>query len=250
MNSTPPGTRPKKPAPSSLITFLKGLMSGLILGVALCAGVALYVTRLPTPFVAHVSPTAMPEHAAGEGRDSNAEHGLMGPTTEGSAPVSPAPAASGSTLSPAAPAVASLPIPDSGHAPATDSPSPAASSPADVPLSAKPVLEQHPAATGPGKSKNASAPASSSEELASSTAPWFVQTGAFGSASDAENQRAHLALLGLEATVLSPEAGEKPLYRVRLGPLTTIDEVRTLVATLKNNGIPTSITHGNSLKTR
>ncbi len=250
MNSIPTGTRSKTPAPSTLITFLKGLMSGLILGVALCAGVALYVTRLPMPFVAHVAPPAISEHAAGDGRDSNAEHGLMSPTTEGSAPASTAPAANGSTLSPTAPAAAPLPIPDSEHTPATDSPSPAVSKPADAPSGAKPLIEHTPATTGTSKNKNAAAPAASNEELASSTAPWFVQTGAFGSASDAENQRAHLALLGLEATVLAPEAGEKPLYRVRLGPLTTIDEVRTLVATLKNNGIPTSISHGNSLKAR
>ncbi len=250
MNSPQPGTRSKATPPSSFVTFLKGLMSGLILGVALCAGVALYVTRLPTPFIAHVSPSSTaPEHAAAEGRDSNAEHGLMGPSTEGSAPVPAAPSARGNPPSPAP--LATLPVPDSDHSSAAVSTALPPSKTVDTEAASKPALEHSPTPAGTGKNKSAPSAAPSAEETASNAStPWFVQTGAFGNTADAENQRAHLALLGLEATVLSPEAGDKPLYRVRLGPLSTIDEVRTLVATLKNNGIPTSISRGNSLKTR
>lgn len=250
MNPTQPGKPSKSPAPSSLITFLKGLMSGLILGVALCAGVALYVTRLPIPFSAHVSPTPpLTERTAGEGRDSNAEHGLMGPSVDAPAPrlqaAAPDPGTGSSAPAPPstpAPAVAALPTPDSEHPAAVAPPSVAASKSADSSPSSKPPVAHTPPAAVSAKSNP--------EEPASSPATWFVQTGAFGTASDAENQRARLALLGLEATVLSPEAGEKPLYRVRLGPLTSIDEVRTLVATLKSNDIPTSISRGNALKPR
>ncbi len=54
--------------------------------------------------------------------------------------------------------------------------------------------------------------------------------------------------MGVDATVLSPEVGDKPLYRVRVGPIVSVDEVRTLVATLKNNGITTNIIKLNSIK--
>lgn len=239
MNSPNPSPRSKASTSSSLKTFLKGLMSGLVLGVALCAGVALYVTRLPTPFVAHVAPsTTAPEHLPGEGRDSNADHGLMGPSSEGTSATAAAPHPTGD--SPATPPT-TLPTLDATHASTT---------------ALTPVPEARPTESGPNASTgHNNAPASKSkgsigptEESGNGTNPWFVQTGAFGNESDAENQRAHLALLGLDATVLAPEAGEKPLYRVRMGPLSSIDEVRTLVATLKNNDIPTSISRGNSLK--
>ena len=81
-----------------------------------------------------------------------------------------------------------------------------------------------------------------------STVTYFVQTGAFGKESEAENQRANLALMGVDAVVLSPEAGDKSLYRVRVGPIVSVDEVRTLVATLKNNGISTNIIKVNPVK--
>jgi cell division protein FtsN len=77
---------------------------------------------------------------------------------------------------------------------------------------------------------------------------YFVQTGAFAKESEADNQRANLALMGVDATVLSPEAGDKSLYRVRVGPIVSVDEVRTLVATLKNNGISTNIIKVSSVK--
>ncbi|NDU92855.1 MAG: SPOR domain-containing protein [Ferrovum sp.] len=94
--------------------------------------------------------------------------------------------------------------------------------------------------------QEAAAPAKSPEPV--TTVTYFVQTGAFGKESEAENQRANLALMGVDAAVLSPEVGDKQLYRVRIGPIISVDEVRTLVATLKNNGISTNIIKVNSVK--
>jgi cell division protein FtsN len=79
---------------------------------------------------------------------------------------------------------------------------------------------------------------------------YFVQTGAFQKQTEADNQRARLALTGVDATILSPEVGAKPLYRVRVGPIVSVDEVRTLVATLKNNGISTNIITVDNTKTK
>ncbi|HKX41778.1 MAG TPA: SPOR domain-containing protein, partial [Burkholderiaceae bacterium] len=47
---------------------------------------------------------------------------------------------------------------------------------------------------------------------------YFVQAGAFGRSEDAEQQRARLAMLGLEAKLTEREQSGRTVFRVRLGP--------------------------------
>ena len=47
---------------------------------------------------------------------------------------------------------------------------------------------------------------------------YFVQTGAYASADDAESQRGKLALLGYAARVTEREQSGRTVHRVRLGP--------------------------------
>ena len=47
---------------------------------------------------------------------------------------------------------------------------------------------------------------------------YFVQTGAYVSADDAESQRGKLALLGYEARISEREQSGRMVHRVRLGP--------------------------------
>jgi len=183
--------------------FLKGLLTGLVLGVALSAAVALYVSRMPSPFVAHSTQSSTaPDKPAAEMPDISRQ-GLMNPS-----PVIPG---------------AANPFPQN------QAPGPGDATPATAPVAPEAV-----------------APPKSPEPVTVVT--YFVQTGAFAKESEAENQRANLALMGMDAAVLSPEAGDKQLYRVRIGPIVSVDEVRTLVATLKNNGISTNIIKVNSVK--
>lgn len=66
----------------------------------------------------------------------------------------------------------------------------------------------------------------------------FIQTGAFLQETEASNQRSSMALLGLEATVLSPSSLDKPpLYRVRIGPFGSQEEAATAMALLRSNRI-------------
>jgi cell division protein FtsN len=66
----------------------------------------------------------------------------------------------------------------------------------------------------------------------------FIQTGAFLQETEASNQRSSMALLGMEATVLSPSSLDKPaLYRVRIGPFNSQEEAATAMATLRSNHI-------------
>ena len=71
---------------------------------------------------------------------------------------------------------------------------------------------------------------------------FLLQAGAFQNASDADSLKARLALLGVEASVqttTTPDKGD--LYRVRTGPYASIDDLNAARATLKQNGIDTTL---------
>lgn len=67
---------------------------------------------------------------------------------------------------------------------------------------------------------------------------YFIQAGAFQNPADADNLKAKLALMGLEAGVEPTEVPEKGTwYRVRLGPLTSVEEINRIRSQLLQNGI-------------
>jgi cell division protein FtsN len=71
---------------------------------------------------------------------------------------------------------------------------------------------------------------------------FFLQVGAFQDAADADNRKAQLALLGVEATVQTMTYPDKGLWhRVRAGPYTNIDELNNARDVLKQNGIATTL---------
>jgi cell division protein FtsN len=71
---------------------------------------------------------------------------------------------------------------------------------------------------------------------------YFLQAGAFQNISDADNLKAKLALLGVEAKIQSATLADKGIWhRVRVGPYTNIDDLNRMRATLKQNGIDTSL---------
>ena len=71
---------------------------------------------------------------------------------------------------------------------------------------------------------------------------YFLQAGAFGSAGDADNQKAKLALMGFEAKVESVDiAGKGTMHRVRLGPYGRLDDINRVRATLTQNGVEASL---------
>ncbi|RYY65985.1 MAG: sporulation protein, partial [Comamonadaceae bacterium] len=153
---------------------LVGIIIGVVLGLAAALAVAVYVTKVPVPFMTK-NQGRTPEQDAAESRknkdwDPNAP--LYGKNPARPLPPAPAVAASGA------------------------SPAPAASSPADPP---------RPAAAGPPPAKPGDplgdfAAAKAGSALADPFL-YFVQTGAFRTADDAEAQRAKLSLMGVEAKV-------------------------------------------------
>lgn len=75
--------------------------------------------------------------------------------------------------------------------------------------------------------------------------PLYLQVGAFQKASDADNLKARLALMGLEASVQQVDAAEKGiLHRVRVGPFRAPDEMNPVRAQLAQNGLQASIVKG------
>ena len=71
---------------------------------------------------------------------------------------------------------------------------------------------------------------------------FFLQAGAFQNAPDADNLKARLALLGVEATIQTASLPDKGVWhRVRVGPYTSVEELNRTRETLKQNGYDTAL---------
>ncbi|SEP25079.1 SPOR domain-containing protein [Nitrosovibrio sp. Nv6] len=71
---------------------------------------------------------------------------------------------------------------------------------------------------------------------------YFLQAGSFQNADDADNLKARLAMLGVEASVQAADLPEKGIWhRVRVGPFTSIDDIDRIRASLRQNGVQSSL---------
>jgi cell division protein FtsN len=68
---------------------------------------------------------------------------------------------------------------------------------------------------------------------------YYLQVGAFSHVEDAENVRAKLALMDVEANVMGAQGDN--LYRVRIGPFDQIDAVNRMRSKLAENNIDVSV---------
>ena len=74
---------------------------------------------------------------------------------------------------------------------------------------------------------------------------FYLQAGAFQNATDAENMKAKVAFAGFEAVVRPVNLPDKgTLYRVRLGPYKSLDEVNRIKASLSQSGIGAAVVKG------
>ena len=88
--------------------------------------------------------------------------------------------------------------------------------------------------------KRAAQAAAKAGALAKDT--YFLQAGAFQNPADADNLKARLALLGLEASVEPTNLPDKGVwYRIRLGPYANVDEINRVRAQLVQNGFDASL---------
>jgi cell division protein FtsN len=70
-------------------------------------------------------------------------------------------------------------------------------------------------------------------------APLWLQAGAFQDPEEADNLKARLALLGMEANIESANLPDKgTVYRVRVGPFKSAEELEATRKRLTDNAIP------------
>jgi cell division protein FtsN len=71
---------------------------------------------------------------------------------------------------------------------------------------------------------------------------YLLQAGSFQNPADADNLKAKLALLGVEASVEPANLAEKGVwYRVRIGPYTRLEEINRVRQQMVENGIEVSL---------
>jgi cell division protein FtsN len=181
---------------------LMGFVVGLLTGLLAALSVAIYVTKVPVPFVDRgVSRKPAQDVMEAERNKGWNPNATLGGTSESGTVTAPVPeaAAPGAIMVPPADGQA-LPAPPAGTAPAAD-----------------PLGDLVQSRLGQGASAPDAAPA---------TAPgadpfnYFVQAGAFRTPDDAEAQRAKLAMLGIDAQITEREQAGRTVYRVRVGPFT------------------------------
>ena len=181
--------------------FAVGLVVGLVIGLALALGVALYVTKVPVPFVNKV-----PQRTAGQDAAEAEKNRNWDPNSAlaGKNPARPPAAASGA-VAPGAAVPPAVPAPAMARSAAPQSARDPSATLADRPASAstsKPVAAAPAPAVTPGADPFI----------------YLVQAGAYSRTEDADQQKARLAMLGLEGKISEREQSGRTVYRVRLGP--------------------------------
>jgi cell division protein FtsN len=210
-------------------TFL-GFIIGLVVGLGAALAVAVYVTKVPIPFV-NKGQTRSAEQDAAESKKNKD----WDPNTPlyGKNPVKPAPPPELATSAPA-----------SAPAPATQAPASAPRSAAEpkvlAPISpaSAPKAELKPAVTADPLGDLAKARAAGTEAEPFS---YFIQVGAFRTLEDAENQRAKLMLNGVDTKISEREQSGRAVFRVRLGPFNKKEDADKAKAKLDATGLETAL---------
>lgn len=231
---------------------LLGLVIGALVGLGIALTVAVYVTKVPVPFLTK-SPAATPDSDAAEAR-KNKDWNPNAPLA-GKNPARSAPSASGDLAAPAGPepypSAPSTSVPDpvlapeDAQKPARTAPAPkTAALPASAPASSAAAAAPKPAKPAPADPLGDLAKArSESPAFAAAADPfnYFIQAGAFRTAEDAEQQRARLLLLGMQAKVSEREQAGRTVYRVRVGPFDKKDDADRIKDRLDNSSIETAL---------
>ena len=185
-----------------------GFIIGVIVGLGAALAVAVYMTKVPIPFVNKGQSRSADQDAAETKKNKDWDPNAM---LYGKNPVKPAP------------------LPDL----TASAPAPAASSP---PAAAKAELKPAVTADPLGDLAKARAGAAGAELFT-----YFVQVGAFRTAEDAENQRAKLLLSGVETKVTEREQAGRAVFRVRMGPFDKKEEADKAKSKLEATGLETAL---------
>ena len=198
---------------------LLGFILGLVIGLTVALGVAMYVTKVPMPFSnKNLSRSAEQDAVeAQKNKDWNPNSAIQAKPTsppEGAADGAPANAATPASNTSNAPAAPAAPA------------SPAAPAVVADPLAVQPTAPQN---TAP-KASNTADPFT-----------YFVQAGAFKSATDADAQKAKLSMMGIESKVSEREQAGRIIYRVRSGPFDDKEQAEKIKSRLDSNGMDAAL---------
>ncbi|NHR06897.1 SPOR domain-containing protein [Chromobacterium haemolyticum] len=211
--------------------MVAGIVIGLIVGVAVAVGLAMYLNKSSTPF------------SNLEKLDRKAAS-ASAPPTELLAP--------GTRIADAASETATAPAPVSKPTQPPSAPPPMPAETPAKPTSAAPAAKEAgkdeqrfdfykilPGQVDAVPGKNGKAAEPSAQQAAKKV---YLQLGSFQNQDEADNLKAKLALLGVEAKIQSVTVPEKGLvHRVRVGPYSRQDEVDRVKAQLKQDGIGATV---------
>ncbi|MGE4329904.1 SPOR domain-containing protein [Diaphorobacter sp.] len=199
-----------------------GFILGIIVGLGCALAVAVYVTKVPVPFLSKPTLRSTDQDEAQRNKNWDPNAPLYGKT-----PVKPvaqpadAPAAD-------APAV-SAPAAQQAASAAAVAPTARASAARPAPASADPLGDL------------ARARANAAPPVGADPFEYFVQAGAFRTQQDADAQRAKLAMLGWEARVSEREQNGRTVFRVRVGPFAKRDDAESLKEKLDGAGLDSAL---------
>jgi len=221
-----------------------GFIVGVVVGLGSALAVAVYVTKVPIPFMSGKTQVSGADHDAAEtqkNKDWDPNTPLHGknpvrPVIPASAPA-PEPASEPTVAVPPPAVVPAVPpVSVAGKPVAKPDPKPASSAPA---TSADPLGD-----LAKAKAKAAPSPVATAVPALAPTAEpfeYFVQAGAFRTTEDAEAQRAKLAMMGMEAKVTEREQSGRTVYRVRMGPYAKRDDAERAKDKLESAGGDTTL---------
>lgn len=190
--------------------MLLGIIIGLLLGIVLALGVALWLNRLSNPFVDKGKPIE-PLSKIGPAQPPKPEEKGTGEKAA-EKPRSERPRFEFYQVLP-------------GDREITDK---------EVKAAAEKPKAKEGAKTGPGSSPSQPKPHTGET--------YWLQAGAFASETDADNLKAKIALVGLEATVRPVQVADKgTLYRVRLGPYQSLEDANRIKTALSQNAVSAAI---------
>ncbi|THT96416.1 sporulation protein [Lampropedia puyangensis] len=223
-------TSRNKTGPQQRGGTLAGILIGLTLGGLIAIGVALYVSKMPIPFLntsANTRPSALDSTEDERNRSWNPNAALSGNRSSGATTTQtqrPLPPASPSQ-DPSPPV---LPEPPSEVV---------AVAPSTTPGNADPLGELA-ARVGnrPAPAETASTPPAAADPY-----QYFVQAGAYRTQADADSQRARLAMNGWDARITSREAQGQTVYRVRVGPFSKSEDAANIKRQFDHQGFDSAV---------
>lgn len=199
---------------------LLGFIIGVVVGLASALVVAIYVTKVPVPFLQKAQSRTADQNAdeAKRNKDWDPNAGLYGKN--------PAKAAA-----PATPAS----VPQDAKAGKVDAKPDAKT---DVKPDAKAEVKPAVSADPLGDLAKSKAAAS---DAGDANFTYFIQLGAYRTAEDAEAQRAKLSLMGVETKVSAREQSGRMVHRVRVGPFEKREEAERSKEKLDKQGLETAL---------